>query len=114
MYILVVEDEPQIAKNLAELLENEGHQSAVAHTIAEARRHINAHPPEVVFLDVHLPDGSGLDLLATEAVPFIVITGTPAEETLDTAFQRGAVAYLVKPFTLSEVLEALAQVGKAG
>lgn len=112
MDILVVEDEPQIAKNLAELLATEGHETRVAHTVAQARDLIVARKPAVVFLDVHLPDGSGLDLLdANAGIAFIIITGTPAEETLDTAFAGGAVAYLVKPFSLVDVLDAIAQVG---
>lgn len=112
MYILVVEDDPHIAANLAELLENEGHQAVTAATIAGARSQIQARLPDAVFLDLHLPDGSGLDLLnKIEGVPFIVITGSPEEETVDVAFDRGVVAYLVKPFSLADVLEAIAEIG---
>ncbi len=112
MYILIVEDDPNIAANLAELLEKEGHQAAIADSIAETGRLLQERKPQMVFLDLHLPDGSGLDLLdSIEGIPFIVITGSPEEATVDVAFDRGVVAYLVKPFLLADVLEAIAEVG---
>jgi DNA-binding response OmpR family regulator len=113
MYILIVEDDPNIANNLAELVGYEGHQVAKAPDLADARRQIQERRPDVVFLDMHLPDGSGLDLLdKIEGIPFVVITGSPEEATVDIAFDRGVVAYLVKPFSLDDVLEALAEIGK--
>lgn len=110
MFILIVEDEPQMARNLAELLENEGHQYDMAHTIADARAKVAARPPDAVFLDMHLPDGSGFDLMNTsEGLRYVVITGTPEQQMVDDAFDRGVVAYLVKPFSLGDVLDAIAQ-----
>ena len=112
MYILIVEDDPHIAANLAELLEHEGHQAVIAATVAGARGQIQTRIPDAVFLDLHLPDGSGLDVLnSSEGVPFVVITGSPEEESVDIAFDRGVVAYLVKPFSLADVLEAIAEIG---
>ena len=113
MYILIVEDDPHIAANLAELLTNEGHEAATAATVADARVSLQGHKPQIVFLDVYLPDGKGLDLLDDiEGIPFIVVTGSPEEDTVDAAFNRGVVAYLVKPFLRADVLEAIAEVGK--
>ena len=114
MYILVVDDEPQVAKSLTELLAMEGHEAGVAYGIGEAQASIQRRTPDIVFLDLHLPDGNGLDLLdSVEGVPFIVITGTPEEETVDAALSRGAAAYLVKPFSLADVLDAIAEIGQS-
>src|SRR5687768_14199851 len=113
MYILIVEDDPHIAANLAELLQNEGHQTAIAATVAAARASLLQRKPQIVFLDVYLPDGKGLDLLDDiQGIPFIVVTGTPEEDTADLAFDSGVVAYLVKPFLQADVLEAIAEVGQ--
>jgi DNA-binding response OmpR family regulator len=109
MYIVIVEDQPEIAANLQEILTNEGHNTKIAADVGAGRTAIRARQPDLVFLDIHLPDGSGLDLLDfADEIKFIVITGTPHEESLNAAFDRGAVAYLVKPFTLQDVLDAIA------
>jgi DNA-binding response OmpR family regulator len=114
MYILVVDDEPQVAKSLSELLIMEDHEAIVAANLAEAQGLIQQRRPDLVFLDMNLPDGSGLDLMnAVEGITFIIITGTPEEQTVDAAFDRGAAAYLVKPFSLDDVLEAIADVRKS-
>jgi DNA-binding response OmpR family regulator len=113
MYILIVEDVPEIAENLAEVLKGQGHEAVTAYRIADAHDRIEARFPDLIFLDLYLPDGSGLDILNTVSnVPIIVITGTPDEATVDIAFDNGAVAYLVKPFSLTDVLDAIAQIGK--
>lgn len=113
MHILVVEDQAEIAQNLKALLEMEGHQAQVAATLAAAQKAIRARQPDLVFLDIHLSDGSGLDLLDfADAVKFIIITGSPTEDTLNTAFDHGAVAYLVKPFAMDDVLDAITRAGE--
>jgi len=113
MYIVIVEDQEPIARNLQEILAHENHETRLAATVAAARTMIRAREPDLVFLDIHLPDGSGLDLLGfADVVKFIVITGSPREESLNIAFDRGAVAYLVKPFTLEDVLDAITLAGE--
>jgi len=113
MYILVVEDDPPVAKNLVELLENEGHQTDIAYGLAEARARMEERLPDVVFLDIYLPDGNGLELMnAPKSVAFIIITGTPREQTVNEALAKGASAYLAKPFLWDDVLDALTKVEK--
>jgi two-component system, NtrC family, nitrogen regulation response regulator NtrX len=113
MYILIVEDEPPVASNLAELLENEGHQTGIAHNLADAHTQMGERIPDVVFLDIYLPDGSGLELMtAYKEAEFVIITGTPREQTVNEALAKGASAYLAKPFLLDDVLDALARVAK--
>jgi two-component system, NtrC family, response regulator AtoC len=114
MYIVIVEDQQPIAQNLQELLTHEGHTTRIAANVGEGRKMIRARQPDLVFLDIHLPDGSGLDLLDfADVVKFIIITGTPREESLNTAFDHGAVAYLVKPFSLQDVLDAIKLAGES-
>lgn len=114
MYIMIVEDQPEIAANLQEILTNEGHEAQIAPTLADARAVLENQLPDIVFLDIYLPDGSGLDLLAfAESTRIIIMTGTPREESLNNAFDRGAVAYLVKPFSLQDVLDAITLAGES-
>ncbi|MEO8609196.1 MAG: response regulator [Chloroflexota bacterium] len=114
MYIMIVEDQPEIAANLQEMLVNEGHETQIAPTIADARAVLDNQSPDIVFLDIYLPDGSGLDLLEyADSIRFIIMTGTPREESLNTSFNSGAVAYLVKPFTLEDVLDAITLTGES-
>ena len=114
MHIMIVEDQAPIAQNLKELLAHEGHHTQMAATLASARTMLRSRHPELVFLDINLPDGSGLELLDyADAVKFIIITGSPREESLNEAFDHGAVAYLVKPFTLQDLLEAITLTGES-
>src|SRR5258706_9709739 len=116
MYIMIVEDQPEIASNLQEILTNEGHETQIASTIADARAMLDMDNqlPDIVFLDIYLPDGSGLELLEFAAsTKIIIMTGTPREESLNTAFDRGVLAYLVKPFTLEDVLDAITLAGES-
>jgi response regulator of citrate/malate metabolism len=83
-----------------------------AHTLREASASIEALKPDLVLLDVYLPDGSGLDLLsqfpAGEDRPdCIVITAARDVSTVRTAMQLGAVHFLVKPFSAAALKERL-------
>ena len=60
---LIVDDDPEIAKVLTELVEREGFAVTTAPTLAQAREEIAATVPDIVLVDIHLPDGSGLELL---------------------------------------------------
>jgi DNA-binding response OmpR family regulator len=113
MYILIVEDQPEIAANLQEVLTNEGHETQLAPTLADAYTILDIQLPDLMFLDIYLPDGSGLDLLRyAESIKIVMITGTPQEESLNAAFDRGVVAYLVKPFSVEDVLDAIQLAGE--
>jgi DNA-binding NtrC family response regulator len=97
---LVVDDDPEIAAVLTELVEREGFAVTSATTLAQAREAIAATVPDIVLVDIHLPDGSGLDLLDDQgpAAPEVVlITGQASVETAVDALRRGAADYLTKP-----------------
>jgi two-component system NtrC family response regulator len=63
MRVLVVDDEQEIRLLLGKLLSKMGHQTTTASTIDEGRKRINEYGPEIVILDLFLPDGNGLSLV---------------------------------------------------
>jgi two-component system, NtrC family, response regulator AtoC len=97
---LIVDDDPEIAKVLTELVEREGFAVTSASTLARAREEIATSVPDIVLVDIHLPDGSGLDLLeglGPSAPEVVLITGQASVETAVDALRRGAADYLTKP-----------------
>ncbi len=108
--ILVVEDSAEIANMLKNALTNIGYFVEWASTLAQARRAINSeHPPDLVTLDVLMPDGEGFDLLEeiksdpkTKHIKVIMVTVT---EDYDRANSLGADGYLVKPIDPKEFLD---------
>jgi response regulator of citrate/malate metabolism len=76
-----------------------------ARTAADARA--KAAAADLVLLDVYLPDESGLDLLPGLAADVIMATAATDQESVRTAFSRGALHYLIKPFTAAELAERL-------
>ena len=105
--ILLVEDEQAITEPLAEALEREGFEPAVASTAAEALERARSASPDLVLLDIGLPDGSGLDVcreLRREAeIPIIMLTARGSEADRVAGLELGADDYVVKPFSAREV-----------
>jgi len=100
--VLIVDDEPLARRRVAELLDEEGGVEivGVATSGAEAVAAIRAHAPDVVFLDVQMPDGTGLDVVrevGPEAMPVTVFV-TAYDQYAIRAFDAAAVDYLVKPY----------------
>jgi two-component system response regulator RegX3 len=106
--ILLVEDERAITEPLAEALEREGFVSTIAGTAAEAIEKANGSMPDLVLLDIELPDGSGLDvcreLRRRTEVPIIMLTARGAESDRVAGLELGADDYIVKPFSAREVM----------
>src|SRR5260221_2611394 len=97
---LIVDDDPEIAKVLTELVEREGFAVTCASALAQAREAIATTVPDIVLVDIHLPDGSGLDLLeglGPSAPEIVLITGQAGADTAGDALRRAAAAYLTKP-----------------
>ena len=105
--ILLVEDETAITEPLAEALEREGFSARVAGTAADALRMAAESAPDLVLLDIGLPDGSGLDVcreLRREGeVPVIMLTARGSEADRVAGLELGADDYVVKPFSAREV-----------
>ena len=101
--ILLVEDETAITEPLAEALEREGFGARVAGTAAEALSMAASREPDLVLLDIGLPDGSGLDVCRTlrqgSNVPVIMLTARGSEADRVAGLELGADDYVVKPFS---------------
>jgi len=106
--ILVIEDEAPIRKYLRVTLQTHGYRVEEASTGLEGLRVTRSAKPDVVLLDLGLPDGDGLErvkeLRAESSVPIIVVSARGREEDKVLALDLGADDYLSKPFGTSELL----------
>ena len=106
--ILIVDDEPQIRKFLRISLQANGYTVAEAETGVEGLRLAIADPPDLVIIDLGLPDMDGQDVISairdTTIVPIIVLSVRAAENDKVQALDRGADDYVVKPFGIAELM----------
>jgi len=107
--ILVVDDEPGVCRALAKVLTSAGHEVRSAASLKEAREERTRRVPDVVFLDLRLPDGNGLSLLEElkQEVPHVEVVIVTAHVDVDLARRAlllGAVDLIEKPFSSSEVV----------
>lgn len=107
-HVLVVEDEDGIVEPVVAALEREGFAPVVAGNLADAREAFAATPPDIVLLDVMLPDGSGFDLCRelrrSSDVPVIMVTARGDEMDRIVGLEIGADDYVVKPFSARELV----------
>jgi DNA-binding NtrC family response regulator len=114
---LVVDDDKNSLRALATLVKNEGFVTVSAGSLREARSRLQVEPPDVVLIDLVLPDGTGFDLLETvgevaDAAEVVVITGHASVDTAVEALRRGATDYLTKPVDISRLKTVLANVAR--
>ncbi|WP_433393184.1 response regulator [Micromonospora sp. KLBMP9576] len=106
--ILVVDDEPQILRALRINLRARGYDVDLAATGAAALRAAAGHSPDLVVLDLGLPDLDGIDVIrglrGWSAVPIIVLSGRAGSEDKVAALDAGADDYVTKPFGVDELL----------
>jgi two-component system, OmpR family, response regulator RegX3 len=118
VHVLVVEDEPAIAEPLVDQLERGGLEPVVAGTIAEARASLSQDTPDVILLDLMLPDGDGRDLCReirkTSDVPIIILTARGEEVDRIVGLELGADDYVVKPFSGGELMARIHAVLRRG
>jgi DNA-binding NtrC family response regulator len=113
--ILVVDDELGIRGLLSEILSDEGHTVELAENAAQARAVRERMRPDLVLLDIWMPDVDGISLLkewgATSqlTMPVIMMSGHGTIDTAVEATKHGAVAFLEKPITLQKLLRAVEQ-----
>jgi CheY-like chemotaxis protein len=113
---LIVDDEPEANKLLARLIALRGYQTRSALTAAEALESLDAGTPDVVFLDLMLPDLPGFDVCraikdnpATSLVPVFVVTARIADENRDRCYALGSQGYIPKPYLPAQIFAALAE-----
>ena len=113
-HALIVEDEPDAAQMMAALIATEDFTVATANTLRDARRQIALQQPDIVLLDLQLPDGSGLELFDdTELIAHsevVLITGHASLETSIQALRMGAADYLIKPVNIKQLQGILSRV----
>ncbi|HTB75259.1 MAG TPA: response regulator [Polyangiaceae bacterium] len=109
--ILVVEDEADIQEVLDYNLKRDGHDVVLTATAKEGLRHARERRPDLVLLDLMLPDGSGTELCktlrqdaATRGVRVVMLTAKGEEIDRVIGFELGADDYIVKPFSVRELL----------
>jgi DNA-binding NtrC family response regulator len=113
--ILVVDDELGIRDLLSEILFDEGHQVELAENAAQARAARQTMRPDLVLLDIWMPDTDGVSLLKEWAssgqltMPVIMMSGHATIDTAVDAVKIGAQAFLEKPITLQKLLKAVEQ-----
>jgi len=114
---LIVDDDLEVLQVLAEFVKREGFVASVASTIGQAREEIEANPPDILLVDIQLPDGSGLDLLdglqAAADPEVVLITGNASVATAVDALRRGVTDYLTKPVDFARLKMALANLSRA-
>ncbi len=109
MHILIVEDEGMFAKAVNRHLSKQGYDCQIADTLAQASAHLASRRPDLILLDMRLPDGNGMDLLEAlrkgEAadVPVVVLTAFGDLEQAVSAMKLNARDYLKKPIDLEEL-----------
>jgi two-component system response regulator RegX3 len=106
--VLLVEDEETITAPLTEALEREGFRAEVARSLADGLEQARRARPDIVLLDVMLPDGSGFDLLrelrSDGRTPVIMLTARGDEPDRVLGLELGADDYVVKPFSARELV----------
>ena len=113
-HALIVEDEVDSAQMMAALVASENFTVATAHNLRDARRQIALQHPDLVLLDLQLPDGSGMslfddpELVANSEV--VLITGHASLETSIQALRLGAADYLIKPVNIKQLQGILSRV----
>lgn len=115
--ILIVDDEPEIVGLLSRVLIRQGFEVNTAQTIREGWEKLNLACPELLFMDINLPDGNGLEELIDIKFKFpdikvVMISAVDIDEHRKKAIERGAFEFLSKPFQLSQVSDLVATLRK--
>jgi DNA-binding NtrC family response regulator len=114
--VLIVEDDPDFRASIAALVGREGYSTREAGTLAQAKDAIRTAIPDVVLLDLALPDGDGLELLGDEDMTaltaFVVMTGHADIESAVAALREGALDYLQKPVDRARLQTILKNVAR--
>lgn len=107
--VLLVEDDKNILRTNRRILEREGFAVLCAENLAQARAHLSVCRPDVLVLDIELPDGSGVafceEIRSTLAAPVLFLTGRDAEGEVIRGLTAGGNDYITKPYSI-EVLAA--------
>jgi DNA-binding NtrC family response regulator len=113
---LIVDDEPDFRDSLRALVEREGFEVETAGTLREARSRLAERTPDLVLVDIKLPDGDGLDLVRDEEVAarseLVVVTGHASVDSAVEVLRAGSLDYLTKPLDRGRLKSVLTNVAR--
>lgn len=114
--ILVIEDQEDLRKLLSRLLTLEGFEVVTADSGARGIATARAQHPDLIFCDLLMPEVDGYGVLSalrgdpgTASIPFVFVTASAERSERRTGLDRGAAAYLTKPFKRDEILQTIAR-----
>ena len=121
--ILVVDDDPDFAAGLTQLLDTEGYRSIAATSGSDAMFQIGTYPLDAALIDVHLPDMDGIELAEFirarlgPDVPILMMSGDDSTELIERLFRRDSTCFLKKPIRpnllLYQIEKSLAKAGES-
>lgn len=117
--ILIIDDEKDLCRLLGDALSSHGYNVKFANTKREAMSSLKSRLPDLVFLDLKLPDGDGLRLLScikkiNPGTTVNIISAYGTEEVRDEARKLGAYGFIDKPFSEEDILRSIRELRKAG
>ena len=112
--ILIIEDEEDLCWLLSNILRDKGYNVAIANTISEGAACLKKKSPDLVFLDLKLPDGDGMDILPkikeiSSEILVTIISAYGSAEKREEAKEKGSCSFIDKPFSEESILELLSQ-----
>ena len=118
-YIILCEDDIHLRNNISELLSRNGHETLPTEDLASCREAVRKKLPDLVILDVLLPDGSGLELCRAfrqsyPTLPILILTCCDREEDVCAGFSAGADDYVEKPFRAKVLLSRIGALLRRG
>jgi len=115
--IIIVEDQPDVADLLEEMLSIDSYQVIKIHSSGGALSVIQVEKPDVVLLDIMMPDVNGLDVLrfmrrepALQQTPVVIVSAKTLPEDIRMGLEAGATAYLTKPVDINKLRKTVAGV----
>jgi two-component system, OmpR family, KDP operon response regulator KdpE len=105
--VLIIEDDKALNKMLSFALEQEGYKAIIAEDLKNAHRHFQVHKPDIILLDLGLPDGDGKSFIKIVrhevSTPIIILSARNDEKEIVTSLDMGADDYVTKPFSMHEL-----------
>jgi two-component system response regulator PilR (NtrC family)/two-component system KDP operon response regulator KdpE len=113
--VLIVDDEPDICFLLGTMLKQKSFNTVIANTLTEGLNKLKQHTPSLLFLDIHLPDGSGLDIIRGAKKDFpklkiIMMSAYDGPKERSKALEEGADIFISKPLSRDLITESLERV----
>jgi CheY-like chemotaxis protein len=112
--IIVIEDEPQMLRNMLTILELEGYDAVGVENGEQGLAAIQAHQPGLIFCDIMMPGLDGYSVLreiraqpATASIPLVFLTARGEKNDMQTGLAMGAEGYLTKPVVLNDLLSVV-------